>query len=272
MALFLMCQRPVRRRFFFSIVSKPSMAAQAVVGKSDALLMAALKYADIPCYSALIIRRNFSDLALPNALMDRAHVWLRGRRDAQWNENRKQWTFSSNATLTFGYLEGARDSDRYASAEFQFIGVDELTQFSEKQYVDMFARLRKPRCELCEFEKATREHGEVVHEHHQNQCTVCIELHSTRLRIDTGKLHHLEAAHVPLRMRSASNPGNVGHDWVKGRFVARTGAPAGDRIFIPARLDDNPHINGDEYVKSLLNLDPITRARILRGDWEARSM
>jgi hypothetical protein len=47
---------------------------------------------------------------------------------------------------------------------------------------------------------------------------------------------HLEAAHIPLRMRSASNPGNVGHDWVKRRFVARTGDPAGERLFIPARL------------------------------------
>src|SRR5216683_7063846 len=120
-------------------------------GKSDALLMAALQYADVPGYSALIIRRNFSDLALPNALMDRAHVWLRGRRDARWNENRKQWTFSSSATLTFGYLEGARDADRYASAEFHFIGVDELTQFSEKQYLDLFARLRAPACPGCEF-------------------------------------------------------------------------------------------------------------------------
>jgi hypothetical protein len=42
--------------------------------------------------------------------------------------------------MTVGYLEGARDADRYASAEFHFIGVDELTQFSEKQYVDLFAR------------------------------------------------------------------------------------------------------------------------------------
>ena len=50
-------------------------------GKSDALLMAALQYADVPGYNALIIRRNLSDLALPKALMDRAHTWLRGRQD-----------------------------------------------------------------------------------------------------------------------------------------------------------------------------------------------
>jgi hypothetical protein len=45
-------------------------------GKSDALLMAALYYADIPGYNALIIRRNLADLAMPGALMERAHEWL----------------------------------------------------------------------------------------------------------------------------------------------------------------------------------------------------
>jgi predicted phage terminase large subunit-like protein len=234
-------------------------------GKSDALLSAALQYADIPGYSALIIRRNFSDLALPNALMDRAHAWLRGRRDASWNENRKQWTFASGATLTFGYLEAERDADRYASAEFQFIGIDELTQFLEKQYLDLFARLRKPRCARCDLQQQFPEHYQAAHQHHEEECI------GGQPPIGRGKPPHREVAHIPLRMRSASNPGNVGHDWVKRRFVARTGAPPGDRIFIPAQLGDNPHINQADYVKSLLNLDPITRARILKGDWEARS-
>jgi len=239
-------------------------------GKSDALLMAALQYVDIPGYSALIIRRNLSDLALPNALMDRANVWLRGRKDAHWNENKKQWIFRGGATLTFGFLEGTRDADRYASAEFFFIGVDELTHFSEKQYVDLFARLRKPRCARCDFDRENARHHETAHEHQQKPCATCKELKREQSR--GGRMVHLEAAHIPLRMRSASNPGNVGHEWVKRRFIARAGAPAGERIFIPARLDDNPHINREDYTKSLLNLDPITRARILKGDWEARSM
>jgi hypothetical protein len=215
-------------------------------------------------------RNNGRDSTRRRRRLDRAHAWLRGRRDVRWNENKKQWTFSSGATLTFGYLEGARDADRYASAEFHFIGVDELTQFSEKQYVDLFARLRKPRCERCDFDKEFRSH-QTVHEHEQKQCITCEELERERLR-GRDRLPHLEAAHISLRMRSASNPGNVGHDWVKRRFVARAGAPARDRLFIPARLQDNPHINGDDYVKALLNLDPITRARILKGDWEAHSM
>ena len=52
---------------------------------------------------------------------------------------------------------------------------------------------------------------------------------------------------LPLRMRSASNPGNRGHDWVKTRFMI--GQPSEllqhdfpERFFLPARIEDNPHI------------------------------
>jgi predicted phage terminase large subunit-like protein len=191
--------------------------------------------------------------------------------NAHWDESKKRWTFERGGTLTFGYLDNARDADRYASAEFQFLGVDELTQFSEKQYLDLFARLRAPACLRCEFEKQLRLHRSMVHIQHAEGCATCADLKRQRRRAESSKFPHLPAAHIPLRMRSASNPGNVGHDWVKRRFITRKGAPPGDRLFVPARLDDNPFINREEYTKSLMNLDPLTRDRILKGDWEAHS-
>ena len=90
-------------------------------GKSDALLMAALQYVDIPGYAAILFRRTFRDLALPGALMTRAESWLTGT-DARWNDEEKTWHFPSGATITFGYLEAEKDKFRYQSAEFQFIG------------------------------------------------------------------------------------------------------------------------------------------------------
>ena len=185
-------------------------------GKSDALLMAALQYVDVPSYAAILFRRTYTDLALPGALMDRAHEWLQGT-GAHWSERNKTWTFPSGATLSFGYLESENDKYRYQSAEFQFIGFDELTQFTEAQYRYLFSRLRR-----------------------------------------------LEGSSIPLRMRAASNPGGVGHEWVKQRFIV------GDKPFIPASLDDNPHIDREEYIKSLIHLDPITREQLLKGDWTAR--
>jgi predicted phage terminase large subunit-like protein len=186
-------------------------------GKSDALLMAALQFADVDQYAAIIFRRTHADLALDGALMDRAADWL-SQTDAKWKGQDKRWEFPSGASLTFGYMEHESNKFRYKSAEFQFVGFDELTQFSETQYRFMFSRLRRR-----------------------------------------------QGAAVPLRMRGASNPGDVGHDWVKDRFLTHSK----DRVFIPARIADNPHLDQTEYVQSLAELDPVTRAQMLKGDWDA---
>jgi predicted phage terminase large subunit-like protein len=183
--------------------------------------MAALQYVDTPGYHALLLRRTYADLALPEALMSRAHEWLRGS-DAHWSAAEKTWTFPSGATLTFGYLASEGDKYRYQSSAFQFIGFDELTQFTEGQYTYLFSRLR---------------------------------------RLEGMK-------NVPLRMRSASNPGGVGHDWVKQRFIVE--GRTSNRVFIPSGLSDNPYLDKEEYQESLLNLDAVTRAQLLNGDWSAR--
>lgn len=75
-------------------------------------------------------------------------------------------------------------------------------------------------------------------------------------------------ADVPLRMRSASNPGSTGHAWVYNRFVDDRTRKAG-RVYIPARMDDNPSLDRDEYERSLDETDALTRAQIKAGDWNA---
>lgn len=84
------------------------------------------------------------------------------------------------------------------------------------------------------------------------------------------RLRKLRGLDVPLRMRSASNPGGVGHDWVRKRFVD-PGTRFPKAIFIPAKLEDNPSINIEEYDASLGNTDPVTRAQIRSGDWNAHA-
>jgi hypothetical protein len=149
--------------------------------------------------------------------MDRAKDWLSGTA-ARWSDKEKTWHFPSGATLSFGYLEHEDNKYRYQSSEFQFVGFDELTQFSETQYRYLFSRLRR-----------------------------------------------LKSSRVPVRMRAASNPGGIGHEWVRQRFL--TEKSTGDRVFVPARLDDNPHLDRQQYVASLSQLDPITKAQLLAGDW-----
>ncbi len=180
--------------------------------------MAALQYVDTPGYAAIIFRKTYADLALPGALMDRAHEWLGGTA-ARWSDKEKTWHFPAGATLTFGYLDNVRDHFRYQGSQLDYCAFDELTQFPENQYRYLFSRLRR-----------------------------------------------LQGSRIPSRMRAASNPGGVGHEWVKERFIAGR-EPA--RVFIPARMADNPAVDQAQYIRSLDKLDPITRAQLLAGDWDA---
>ena len=113
-------------------------------GKSSALLMAALQYVDIPNYSAILFRRTYADLALPGALMDRFRGWVALSDDIHWNANSYVATFPSGARVSFGYLNNTNDYLRYKGSEFQFIGMDEVTEIRESDYRYMFSRLRRP--------------------------------------------------------------------------------------------------------------------------------
>jgi phage terminase large subunit-like protein len=111
-----------------------------------------------------------------------------------------------------------------------------------------------------------------------------------------SRLRRAGTIDVPLRMRSASNPGNVGHRWVKQRFIqvrnegelrnadcrvrneeadfsatphSEIRAPHLPR-FIPSRIADNPHLDAAEYRRSLLHLAPVERERLLHGDWSVQ--
>lgn len=181
--------------------------------------MAASQYLHIPGYSVLLLRRSFTDLMQPDAMIPRSQAWWTGK--ASWNQQQRRWTFPSGATVTFGYLESDAHVHQYQGAAYQFIGFDELTQHTEYRYRYLFSRLRRPA------------HGPL--------------------------------SQVPLRMRAGSNPGGPGHDWVKKRFLKET---ASDRVFVPARLSDNPHLDAQDYLASLSALDPITRKQLEEGNWD----
>jgi predicted phage terminase large subunit-like protein len=228
---------PKQREFLDLDSLEAFYGGAAAGGKSEALLMAALQYVDVPGYAALILRRDTQRLTLSGGLIPRSHEWLAGK-GAKWNGVARRWTFptaGAPATLSFGYLQSPTDRYRYGSSEYQYIAFDELTEFPEQDYLFLFSRLRR-----------------------------------------TGSVA------APLRMRAASNPGYVGHAWVKARFIhhAAPSAPSagvptsvlwqGDRAYVPARICDNPAIEEAEYRRSLLHLPHVERERLMNGDWNIR--
>jgi hypothetical protein len=103
-----------------------------------------------------------------------------------------------------------------------------------------------------------------------------------RSRVRIAGLHIPEKYREQLpRIESASNPGSIGHAWVKRTFVSpkqplevwRTPPDEGgmQRQYIPARLADNPYLTKDDptYENRLRGLgsDNLVRA-MLEGDWD----
>jgi predicted phage terminase large subunit-like protein len=76
--------------------------------------------------------------------MDRFKLWMTTYDDVHWNANSYVATFPSGARISFGYLNNTNDYLRYKGSEFQFIGMDEVTEIRENDYRYMFSRLRRP--------------------------------------------------------------------------------------------------------------------------------
>ena len=93
-------------------------------------------------------------------------------------------------------------------------------------------------------------------------------------------------------IRSTANPGNVGHGWVKERFITAAPAmtpvsetvswkdPQGQehtkvqkRIFVPSTVWDNQALmdNDPEYVARLASMPEAEKRALLYGDWDSFS-
>lgn len=194
-------------------------------GKSDALIMEATRYVAYPTYRGLILRRTFPQL---QEIIDRAwHHYPRIGGTYRATEHR--WYFPSGAHISLGHMQHEDDRYNYQGKEYHFIAFDELTQFTEGQYLYLHSRARSTESE------------------------------------------------IPPRIRSTTNPGGIGHSWVKERFVdvCKPGETYVDpktgltRTFVPARVYDNPSIieNDPAYVARLESLPRVERLRLLEGDW-----
>src|SRR5579859_6815166 len=196
-------------------------------GKSKALLMEAIAQATkFPNVNTLLLRRTFPELEGSLLLYFRRDVPRELYRS--FNEAKHIVTWHNGSTTRFGYSQSENDIYQYQSGEYLFIGVDELTHFTLRQWQFLTSR---------------------------NRCPV---------------------ANAFPNMAGATNPGNIGHAWVKALFVDKQPAAgmdpreydAADYAFIPARVSDNPiYANDASYLKTLEKLPDAYRRAFLDGDW-----
>jgi Terminase large subunit, T4likevirus-type, N-terminal len=198
-------------------------------GKTEILLMLPIvkRWVEHPSWHGIVFRRTFNQLEESWIPRSKEIFPLLG---ATYNDTKHAWTFPSGAQFRFAYAERDDDVTKHDTAQFHYLGFDELTHHTEYQYRYMTHRVR------------TAVPG------------------------------------LPAVVRTASNPGNVGHAWVRKRFVEpwRDGRKIvfdtftrSKRIFIPAKLTDNPFLleNDPDYINRLMILPEAERKAKLEGDW-----
>lgn len=193
-------------------------------GKSYGQLVDALRYAiRYPRSKQLILRRTYAEL---DKSLIRVSLALFPREIYTYNASCHVGKFKNGSLIDFGYCATENDVFQYQSAEYDVIRFDELTHFTEFQYIYLISRLRG-------------------------------------------------TEGYPKQVKSSTNPGGVGHMWVKERFIdpapPKTVFQAENttRIFIPSKIDDNLFLmEGDpDYKKRLLALPEHQRRALLFGDW-----
>ena len=216
-----------QQMYFLSDVREELMyGGMAGGGKSDALLMSALMYCD---YNPNDEPVTYDALILRRTLDDLEMPNAILDRAKQWLlpfEDKGLLTYK-DIKKKFTFVNGATLTFRYLAHN------NDLNKYqgAELQFVGFD--------ELTQFP--------------ENQY---LYLHS--------RLRKTEDNPIPLRMRGASNPGGVGHDWVKARFIS----PDSPCAYIPSAYTDNPYLNHDEYGKQLDKLDELTKQQLKYGNWD----
>ncbi len=110
-------------------------------GKSYALLLEPLRHFRNGKFGAVIFRRNSTQVRNEGGLWDES-VSLYGGLGAHPREAQLEWVFPSSMRVKFSHLEYDRSVFDWQGSQIPFIGFDELTHFSEKQFFYMLSRNR----------------------------------------------------------------------------------------------------------------------------------
>lgn len=225
-------------------------------GKSQGILAGALRFVDRPSYRALLLRRTEKELK--RTLVDDAQDMYRGIGESR--QGGLLWVFPSGARILMSGLEHEDDRFRFGSAAFQYIGFDELSTFTKKQYEFLFSRCRV--------------RGDPTIPCFVRAGTNPIGPHIEWVRRRWRWWVYEPGDHEDEFAGPYARPGQVlsvmRDDRGEDVPVPRGTPGARTRTFIPALLSDNPALAATDYGDTLLQLDPVTRAALAEGKWSVR--
>lgn len=201
-------------------------------GKTDALLAESLMLCmKYPWIKGLFVRRTYWEIE--ETINERLPKMLQDEEGKPAGYHiRKNVLYFNGGQIVLWYWQDDRRNDRYFGTEYDFIAVDELTRTIYKKS----------------------------------------DLQKLLARNRTSKAHLHAMWFVPYFM-AGTNPGGLGHNYVKEVFI--DGKPwtkfkKSDFVFVPSRLEDNPHLlkADPNYERRLESISDENLRKALRyGEW-----
>jgi len=223
---------------------------EAGPGKTKCLTAEALRQVGHPRYRAIIFRRTNDELEQVRDEAQQMYPAAGGRSTDRGNT----WHFKSGARIFLRYMQYEHDVFKYQGREFQYVGFDELTHFTEFQYTYMFSRCRSAAEGLLCYVRASANPGGTGHAWVKRRfITACPAYKDRRYK----KRYFKRVV-----------------DQETGQFVevlAHSKDPmAYSRAFMPASRFDNPSIQDVTMYETQIRAmsDPILAESILNGNWD----
>ena len=211
-------------------------------GKSDALIIEALRQVHIPHYKALVLRKTYPQLS---ELIEKSkRYYPLAVPGAAYNESKHFWQFPSGAKIYFGSMQYGKDKIQYQGKSYDFIAFDELTHFTWEEYSYLFSRNRPNGSGTRVYIRATANPGGIGHAWVKDRF------------ITAGAPMVPIYEEYPVRL-----PGG-------GESKIRR-----SRIFVPSTVFDNKELleNDPDYLASLAMLPDAEKNALLYGDWDSFS-
>ncbi len=122
-------------------------------GKTYGVLLDVLSFYDIPGYTAIIFRRNSTQVRAAGGLWDSSQELFR-EFGGQANESSLEWTFPSGAVIKFSHLQHEKDIYSHQGAQYCGEYWDELCHFTKQQFFYLLSRNRSM-CGIQPYVKMT---------------------------------------------------------------------------------------------------------------------
>lgn len=230
-----------------------------------ALLIEAVRHINNPDWGTVIFRRTCPRITNEGGLWDESlklYPLLQGRPSGM------DWRFPSGASVQFRHLEYEKTLQDWHGSQVGFIGFDELTEFTERQFFYMLSRNRST-CGIRPYVRAT------TNPDSESWVLNLVKWYLTPegypdpakagvlrwfIRVDdelTWYMKYEEA--VAFAIRSGVDP-------LRAAIMPKS------FTFIPGKLEDNPTLDlGDPgYRANLMALPLVDRERLLGGNWKIR--